>query len=125
MKMDFDNGRLIATTPAEQEHIERLAYQAFLAAIEAPLKRGESVRTCGIRWNLIEKLRSIAGAAGLDWRRSAKSYRTRTRIASLESEIERNENWKASTEKGEADRLARLERHRAELAKLRDKLAQI
>lgn len=114
MRIDSTGRRLIAQTPAELEELERLAYLALLATIEAPEKRGANSYTCGIPWHILEQIRASLEGARLNWRAACRSLVRTRRIATLEREIATLE-----IRSGEDSRIdSRLERYRAELAKL-------
>lgn len=115
MRIHSTAGRLIAENPAELEQIERLAYLALLAAIEAPAKRGPGIFSCGIRWDLIGDLRAQLEGAGVNWRAGSRAYRRRLKIERLTSKIEALE---ALGDRRAAGHDQRLEKLRADLAKL-------
>lgn len=118
MYIDNENRRLIAENAPELEELERLAYHALLATIEAPERRSSSSVTVGLRWDLIGDMRELAQRAGLNWIAACRSYHKRVKASGIREELERLEARSLRVPEHEAARVLVIEGKRAELAKL-------
>lgn len=71
------------------EAVERLAFMAALAVIEAPEREGTHSFRCGVRWGIIRDIRRELEAAGFDWRTACREVRDADRQARAEATRQR------------------------------------
>lgn len=72
-----------------REAVERIAFMAALAVIEAPEREGTHSWKCGVRWGIIRDIRRELEAAGFDWRTSCRDVRAGDKAAREEASLER------------------------------------
>lgn len=69
--------------------VERIAFLAALAAIEAPEREGAYSWTARVRWGIIRDLRKELEAAGFDWRTACRETRAADKAGRAEAARER------------------------------------